>query len=198
VNAEPDQLLRALLLPCYYLVMRSPPILATTFLAASFLLCACSPKYNWRDYTSADAPYRIMFPGKPASYTRNVNLNGMQVDMTMTATEVEGAMYAVGTAQAPDAAKAQSALEAMQVALVRNIGATKTRRTASAASARSGAPDVTSSDVEAEGVLNGVPMRLVGHFEARGDRFYQVVVMGPAKSITTEPTEQFISSFKIQ
>jgi hypothetical protein len=41
-------------------------------------------------------------------------------------------------------------------------------------------------------------MRLVGHFEARGDRFYQVVVMGPAKSIEAEAVEQFISSFKVQ
>jgi hypothetical protein len=41
-------------------------------------------------------------------------------------------------------------------------------------------------------------MRLVGHFEARGNRFYQVVVMGPAKSIEAEPVEQFISSFKVQ
>jgi hypothetical protein len=178
--------------------MRSKSFFATTLLAATFLLCACSPKYNWRDYMSPDAPYRVMFPGKPASYTRSVNLNGMQVDMTMTATEVEGAMYAVGTAQAPDPAKAQSALEAMKVALVRNIGATGARQTAAAASASSGAAPVSSSDIEAEGVLNGVPMRLVGHFEARGDRFYQVVVMGPAKSITAEPTDQFISSFKVQ
>jgi hypothetical protein len=163
-------------------------------------LAACSPKYNWRDYVSPDAPYRVMFPGKPASYTRNVDLDGMRVDMTMTATEVEGAMYAVGTAQAPDAARAQAALEAVKTALLRNIGATNTHAaSASAAAVASGkASDASSSDISADGVLNGVKMRLVGHFEARGKRIYQVVVMGPAKSVEADPAEQFISSFKVQ
>jgi hypothetical protein len=180
--------------------MRSYSFLATASVLAVAALTACSPKYNWRDYSSIDAPYRIMFPGKPATYTRAVDLNGMKVDMTMTATEVEGAMYAVGTGQAPDAAQAQAALAAMKIALVRNIGATtESEKSAASASVKDGASrSASSSDVDATGVLNGVPMRLVGHFEARDKRFYQVVVMGPTKSIEAEPTEQFISSFKVQ
>ncbi|MGZ5199795.1 MAG: hypothetical protein ACXWC4_08485 [Telluria sp.] len=167
---------------------------------AVMALAACSPKYNWRDYVSPDAPYRIMFPGKPASYTRSVDLDGMRVDMTMAATEVEGAMFAVGTAQAPDPARAQAALAAIRTALLRNIGATSTQeKTAAAATVANGtASEVASSDVTADGVLNGVKMRLVGHFEARGKRIYQVVVMGPAKSIDADATDQFISSFKLQ
>jgi hypothetical protein len=181
--------------------MRPHSILAiTTAVLATATLAGCSPKYNWRDYTSPDASYRVMFPGKPATYTRSVNLDALNVDMTMSATEVEGAMYAVGTAQAPDPAQAQAALDALQVALIRNIGATGARKRSTATASVSGATasEATSSDVTADGVLNGVPMRLVGHFEARGKRFYQVVVMGPAKSIEPEATEQFISSFKAQ
>lgn len=163
------------------------------------MLAACSPKYDWRDYSSPNAPYRVMFPGKPATYTRSVNLDGMKVDMTMTATEVEGAMYAVGSAEAPDAEKARAALGAMKIALVRNIGATTaTEKSSASATASAGAAaSANSSDVSAKGVLNGVPMRLVAHFEARDKRFYQVIVIGPAKSIAAEPTDQFISSFKL-
>jgi hypothetical protein len=163
-------------------------------------LAACSPKYNWRDYVSPDAPYRVMFPGKPATYTRGVDLDGMRVDMTMTATEVEGAMYAVGTAQAPDPARAQAALAAIRTALLRNIGATSVREKSAAAAvvADGTASDTAASDVTADGVLHGVKMRLVGHFEARGKRIYQVVVMGPEKSIESEASDQFISSFKLQ
>ena len=163
-------------------------------------LVACSPKYNWRDYFSPDGSYHVMFPGKPATYTRSVDLDGLRVDMTMTATEVEGAMYAVGTALAPDPAHAQAALAAIQTALLRNIGATSTREAAAATAmvTNGAATDAAASNVTADGVLNGVKMRLVGHFEARGKRIYQVVVMGPAKSIETEATEQFISSFKPQ
>lgn len=180
--------------------MRPHSILAFAAAAATVALAACSPKYNWRDYMSPDAPYRVLFPGKPATYTRSVELDGMRVDMTMTATEVEGAMYAVGAAQAPTAAQAQAALGAMKTALVRNIGATATQEKSSATASVSGATSSASAtnDVTADGVLNGVPMRLVGHFEARGQRFYQVIVVGPAKSVAPEPTEQFISSFKAQ
>jgi hypothetical protein len=139
-----------------------------------------------------------MFPGKPASYTRSVDLDGLKVDMTMTATEVQGAMYAVGAAQAPDAEQARNALAAMKLALIRNIGATTAVEKSSAQAGPAAGAAQATSDISASGTLNGVPMRLVGHFEARGKRFYQVVVIGPAKSIEPEPAEQFISSFRVQ
>lgn len=152
-------------------------------LAALLLLAGCNPTYNWRDYSSVDAPYRIMFPAKPATHTRSIDLNGMKVEMTMTAAEVEGVMFAVGTGVAPDAAQAQAALGAMRTALVRNIGA-------------KAEPGSTAADVDATGSANGQPMKLRAHFEARGTRFYQVVVMGKASAMSADHTDQFISSFK--
>lgn len=159
--------------------------------ALCLVLAGCSPKYNWRDYASQDAPYRVMFPAKPSTFTRTIDLDGMQVAMTMTAAEVDGATFAVGAAEAPDAARAQAALEAMQVALVRNIGATVTSQKAAAET------DRATRDVDAGGTRNGVPMRLVGHFEARGKRFYQVIAMGRADALPAEQVEQFITSFKL-
>ena len=160
-------------------------------LAAALLLSGCNPTYNWRDYSSADAPYRIMFPAKPASHTRAIDLNGMQVEMTMTAAEVEGAMFAVGTGVAPDAAQAQAAVAAMKTALVRNIGAKVERESTAAAGANSAV------DIDAIGSANGQPMKLRGHFEARGKRFYQVIVMGKTSAMSAEHTDQFMSSFSV-
>jgi hypothetical protein len=159
--------------------------------ALSLLLAGCSPKYNWRDYASPDAPYSVMFPAKPGTFTRTIDLDGMQVAMTMTAAEVDGATFAVGAAEAPDAARAQAALEAMQVALVRNIGATVTSQKATADT------DHATRDVDATGSRNGVAMHLVGHFEARGKRFYQVIAMGHADALPAEQVEQFLTSFKL-
>ncbi|WP_198120829.1 hypothetical protein [Massilia rhizosphaerae] len=159
--------------------------------AALCLLTACSPKYNWRDYASPDAPYRVMFPAKPSTFTRNIDLDGMQVAMTMTAAEVDGATFAVGAAEAPDTARAQAALEAMQVALVRNIGATVTSSKATASE------DRATRDVDATGTRQGVPMRLAGHFESRGKRFYQVIVLGKTQALPAEQVEQFLTSFKL-
>jgi hypothetical protein len=166
------------------------PSSAHALLLASVLLGACSPKYNWRDYASPDAPYRVMFPAKPASFTRTIDLDGMQVSMTMTAADVDGTTFAVGAAEAPDEARAQAALEAMQMALVRNIGATVTRQAAAAA------PGKASRDVDATGNGKGTPLRLVGHFEARGKRFYQVIVLGKPDAVPPEQVEQFLTSFK--
>jgi hypothetical protein len=179
--------------------MRKNSFLATALLLISAsLLSGCSPKYNWRDYSSPDAPYRVMFPTKPASHTRSVELDGMKVNMTMTASEVDGVMFAVGSAEAPDAAHAQAALSAMKTALVRNIGATVTsEKSAMAATGGAAGKQSSTIDIEAAGTLNGAPTRLLGHFEARDKRFYQVIVMGKASSIQPEQTEQFLTSFKL-
>ncbi len=165
---------------------------------AAVSIAACSPKYNWRDYNSPDAPFRVMFPDKPATHTRNIDVGGLKVDMTMTAAEIDGVTFAVGSAQAPDAARAQAALAAMQSALVRNIGATIKSEKASAKAG--GAPGSQSAaiDVDALGTQKGVPIRLVAHFESRDKQFYQVIIMGPEKNISKENIEMFMSTFKLQ
>lgn len=172
------------------------PILAAALTGA--LLAACSPKYNWRDYASPDGHYHALFPTKPASYTRQVDLDGTKVDMTMTASEVDDTMFAIGSAQAPDAAHAQAALQAMKTAMVRNIGATITSERSAAAASASGNSSTQSAaiDIEAAGTSNGQPMRLVGHFEARDKRIYQVIVLGKAKGVEPEQAKQFMTSFK--
>jgi hypothetical protein len=167
-------------------------LFAVSVAAALCLLAACSPKYNWRDYASPDASYRVTFPSKPSTFTRNINLDGMSVAMTMTAAEVDGATFAVGAAEAPDAARAQAALEAMQVALVRNIGATVTRQETTVDN-----NGRATRDVDASGTSQGVPMRLVGHFESRGKRFYQVIVLGKTQALPAEQVDQFLTSFKL-
>lgn len=155
-------------------------------LLAALVLAGCSPAYNWRDYNSPDAPYQAMFPDKPATHKRSINLDGLTVDMTMTAAEIDGTVFAIGSAEAPDAAQAQAAVAAMKTAMVRNIGASVTREE----------NKDSAIDIDAKGVQNGAPMRLVGHFEARGARFYQVIVMGKENKVPQEEIDMFMSSFK--
>jgi hypothetical protein len=168
-------------------------------LAASLLLSACSPKYDWRDYRSPDAPFFAVFPGKPSTHARTIDLDGLKVTMTMTAAEVDGATFAVGSAQVPDAAKAQAAIKAMQVALLKNIGGTvKREKTASAARASGPAASrQASTEIEANGTRNGVPVLLVGRFIAHDRRIYQVIVLGRSQSIPRDAIDMFLSSFKL-
>ena len=178
--------------------MRS--FISTTLIAAALVLTGCSPQFNWRDFSSDAAPYRIMFPDKPSTHTRQVDLDGLKVDMTMTAAQVNGTMFAVGSAQAPDAQRAEAALAAMKTALIKNIGATIKSEKVAKASSASGAASARSAaiDIEAIGTQKGEPMRLVGHFESRDKRFYQVIVMGKEKDMTRENVDMFMSSFKLQ
>ncbi|MDY0965483.1 hypothetical protein [Massilia sp. CFBP9026] len=162
-------------------------ILVPALLAAS-LLGGCNPTYNWREHTSQEGHYKILFPAKPATFTRAVDLDGLRVQMTMTAAEVDGATFAVGAAMAPDAVRARAALPAMRQALLRNIGADDDAAPAPQDGLR----------VEATGAANGKPMHLHGRFETRGERFYQVIVLGPANAAPPEQVDQFLSSFAPQ
>ena len=163
----------------------------TLVLLTTALLSACSPKYDWRDYHSGDAPYSVLFPGKPASTTRPVQLGDLKVDMTMTATEIDDVVFAVGSAKLTDPAQAPAALEAMQTALVANISGT----ISSSKSNTSGAQTVL--DVDAKGAQNGASMRLIGRFISKNQRIYQVIVMGQEKHIVADTVDTYLSSFKL-
>jgi hypothetical protein len=172
--------------------MKNRLLPALSLVLASVLLGACSPKYNWRDYASPDAPYRVMFPAKPASFTRTIDLGGMQVSMTMTAADVDGATFAVGTAEAPDEAQARTALRAMMQALLRNIGVADGQ-----GKFHADASGKAVGEVDAAGRANGMPVHLVGHFEARGKRVYQVIVLDKGHAVPPEQVEQFLTSFTL-
>jgi len=149
---------------------------------------ACSPKFDWRDFRSADAPYTVMLPGKAATHTRSINLDGQEVKMTMSAAEVDGTMFAVGTAELPDTAKAALAVQAMKLAMVRNIGGTITKETTKD----------SAFDVEARGVgQNGAPLAMHGRFLAKDKRVYQVVILGNQKHFDADTVDTFLSSFKL-
>ncbi len=173
------------LLPCYHHRMKKLPLIAALLAAAA--IAACSPKFDWRDFRSSDAPYAVLFPGKPATHTRSVNLDGLDVKMTMAAAEVDGTLFAVGSAEVPDASQAPQAAAAMKTAMVRNISATITRESANG----------NVKEIEARGMRNGMPMLLFGRFLFKEKRVYQVVVVGSEKHFEKEAVETFMSSFKL-
>lgn len=166
-----------------------------TAAAAACVFTACSPKFDWRDYRSPEAPYAVLFPGKPATHTRAISLGGQNVNMHMAAAEVDGATFAVGSAELPDAAGAQAALAAMKAALVGNLKATVTSE--KQASSSIGGRQQSSIDIEAKGSRNGEPVLLVGHFVAKDKRVYQVIVVGREKHMVKDAVETFMSSFKL-
>lgn len=169
-------------------MLRSPVSLLAK-VACIALLAACSPKFDWREVRGSAAPFVVLLPAKPASHTRAVNLDGIEVSMTMTAADVDGVTFAVGTAELPDEAKAQQALTTMKTALVRNIGGTVRKETSSAP----GTIPVT-IDIEAAGAESRV---LFGRFIANGKRVYQVIAIGKESALPREAADTFLTSFKL-
>lgn len=174
----------------------------TTILGAALaatVFSACSPKYDWRDFRSKEAPYAVLFPGKPATQTRSISLGVETVNMQMAAAEVDGIMFAVGAAEMADAPKAQAAIAAMKTTMVANIGGTITsEKQASAAAVAGGVSHQQKSiDVEAKGSRNGEPMRMVGRFIAKDKRVYQVIVIGREKHMLKDEIDTFMGSFKL-
>lgn len=170
--------------------MRPPtlPALRTSAFALPLLalmLVACNPTYNWREHASPGHDYMVLFPAKPASFTRTVDLDGLQVEMTMTAAEAAGATFAVGSASVPDATHAPKALAAMRSAMLRNIGA-----------ADAAPPDISTVDAQGRGA-QGQAIHLSGRFVARGVRVYQVIVVRPVGATPPEQVEQFLTSFTL-
>lgn len=156
------------------------------------LLAACSPTFDWREVRGTDVPFVVLLPAKPASLARPVNIGGATVTMTMTAAEVDGVTFAVGTAEMPDAASAKAAVTSMKEALVRNINGNIQREAALAAPA-------SGIEIEALGppaAQGGQARLMLARFMAQDKRVYQVLVLGPEKKLTPETAETFLASFK--
>jgi len=166
-----------------------PFYLAWLFVGMS-LMTGCSPKFDWREVRGSDAPYVVALPGKPATHARTVDLDGVQVMMSMTAAETDGVTFAVGTAELPDAAQAKNALVAMKTALVRNIGGTITNEKSESAliSVEASGPPGAGS--------GGQPRLLLARFIAQDKRVYQLVVVGRENAVARDAADTFFTSFR--
>lgn len=170
-------------------------------ITAVFALAACSPQFDWREIRSADAPYAVAMPAKPNTLTRQIDLNGTPVAMTMTAVVVDNITFAVGSAELPDATLAQVSLSAMKTALINNISGTIRAEKTLTMAHGTGSGQLAVMEVEAlgsGGAVNHEQTRaLFARFVAKDKQVYQLVVTGPEKTVKRELVDTFFSSFKL-
>ncbi|WP_025916894.1 hypothetical protein [Herminiimonas sp. CN] len=167
--------------------------LLAALLAVLSALTGCSPRLNWRQVQDADARFAVLLPAKPATLARTIDLDGIRVTMSMTAAEVDGVTFAVGAIALPDAALAPKALQAMQLALVRNING----------SVRSERATGSSVDIVASGSIGSgrEPARLLARFAAREQRVYQAIMVGRSSAmdaIGADAADTFFTSLKVR
>jgi hypothetical protein len=164
-------------------------------LAGVLALSACTPTYDWREVRGKDAPFTALFPAKPATHSRMVNLDGMQLTMTMTMANADGVTFAVGSAKMPDPVKAHAALNVMKNALVNNIGGTITQEK-SIAIANSPVPSINIEATGTPSVGGGRPTVLFARFAAKDQWIYQAVVVGRENAMPREAVDTFFTSFR--
>jgi hypothetical protein len=87
------------------------------------ITAGCMPTFNWREVRLDEQKIAATFPGKPDSITRTIDLAGTKLPMTMHGVRVKELSYTVAWVKLPDANSAASTLAAMQVGMMRNVGA---------------------------------------------------------------------------
>lgn len=154
------------------------------------LLAACSPKFDWREVRGTESAFTVWLPAKPASFTREMTLNGVALKMQMTAADVDGVSFAVGSAKVSDASKIPGVLDAMQQGMLNNIHGLPEKENTQLS-------NLPGKNLIAYGKLaNGQSVKFVGRFLAQGAWVYQLVIIGKEKSLTPEVVDTFMTSFK--
>jgi hypothetical protein len=163
------------------------------------LLTGCSPEYNWREVRPTGQGYQVMFPAKPGAASRDVNVEGEKLAMSLSAAQAGGNSFSVGVMKLSrdSAADRERVLAALRVQMLRNIGAIESAAVPIKvpvldAQGRALAP-IAALRIEAR--AKAPPNQLLGGFVARGDRVYQFLVIGLQPD--PEQAQTFIESFRL-
>lgn len=154
-------------------------------------LSACSPHWNWREVRSDDAPVSVMLPAKPSSHAGDIDLNGNKVTMVMTAAEVNGVNFAIGSISIDDPTKRADALLTMQAAMVRNInGKIRTQKQVKMEGG------LAASEILVAGHIGNasMPVLMAARFASKGTWVVQAVAVGPEKNLPQEVIDTFLGS----
>jgi hypothetical protein len=170
-------------------------LISCLFLITSiFSIAACSPKFDWREIRNNDAPFVAMFPGKPASHSRDIDLDGIKVKLHMTAADVNQISFSIAYAKLENndknlqALNQQRVLSAMQTGMLKNIQGTIVQPTPA---------DSPKNTLTAIGkAQNGKAIKMLARFTQQGPWVVQVIMMGDEKSMSPEVTDMFFGSIK--
>jgi hypothetical protein len=173
--------------------------------AVALLAIACSQRFEWREIRMDEGAVASL-PGRPQTVTREVDVGGQRVSMTMRSTGVGPTMFAVGAAKLPPPLSADPAGRAQAIAhfrdgLVRNVGGTVTASTQPSLPLPAGTARklLASESVEAVGRAgpDGRKSRLAARFFIVDDQLFEVVALGAEGEIPPDALETFFTSFRL-
>ena len=168
------------------------------------LAVGCSERFDWREVRSPDG-YAISLPGRAQIASRELDVEGHRLTVSMTSTGIGPALFAVGVARLPTALAADAEQRERTVAyfresLVRNIQGTVSAAGPARLVLAPGARQVVlaSQEVRAVGTSGGRPVVLAARFFIIDDRLYQVIALGGDGGIPAHALDTFFTSFRPQ
>jgi hypothetical protein len=174
-------------------------------------LTGCTPELNWRIHREPDSNWQASFPAKPVSVKRTITVSdtpNTKFELQLWAANVNEVRYTIGQArwlsEFNDPTGLQRLAKHLENAILNNIAAgEKSFDSTSVPTAISTQEDGTSRPLlKAVGTIlldpkkDPVDARLWIQTHTRSTDVVEAIVLGPAKSFSTEAAEQFISSFK--
>lgn len=85
------------------------------------LLAGCSPKYDWREVTTAGGHLKAIFPDKPRSESRTTEIEGVNYPFTMDMALVDDQVFAVVYSVLPEGKQDEASSHKAGEALLRSV-----------------------------------------------------------------------------
>lgn len=170
-------------------------LMAPVFLAASLLLMACTPTFNWREARPAGTGLTLLLPCKPDQAQRSVPLGGQPTELAMLGCDAGDATFALGVATVNDASQVGAVLAGWQTTTLANMKATGAGQ-ATALKLPGAAVQPPAVLVRADGQrADGRAVQSQAAYFAQGRQVFQAVIY--ADQITPEVAETFFSSLRL-
>ena len=160
----------------------------------SALLLACAPALDWRELRPADSGLSVLFPCKPASHARRVQLGADAVRLELHACTAGGITWAIAFADMDDPARVGPALTELRNAAAHNLSATPAQTLA--LRVEGATPNPASQRVQFQGRMpDGRAVTEQVAVFAKGTRVFQAVALGD--KLDPEAADSFFGSLRL-
>lgn len=158
---------------------------------------ACTPALDWREVRPDGAHLALMFPCKPASDARNLDLQGRQVRTFLHACKTANQSFALSYADVGDPALVGAALKQMRESLTAKLSPRPSQPAASAVplmvNGMTPNPQALAQPLSGQLPDGSAVFGIVAVF-ARGTIVYQAVVLGSRHDAVAQ--EAFVNAIK--
>jgi hypothetical protein len=168
--------------------------------AATLMLSACTPSFDWRNVVNQEGGFSVMFPAKPGLDQRNAKIAGQSLPMLMQSARVGDTSFAVGvvTLPADDPALAAAVLDSLKTGLAHNINVVLDTHPVQIDVGTPG-QQVAGAEFIASGTVAGAHHEhrvMHARFAVRGAKVYEAVIVAPVEP-AAEQVDQFFGSLRL-